>query len=278
MTPPSTLRSKSPLVIAHRGASAVAPENTLVAFEIACRAGAQMIETDARLTRDGQVVLLHDARLERTTNLSGAVAQTDAASVLAADAGYWFPARDADEHRHSWTWRGRDACVPTLAQALAWLAAEWPTVRLNVEIKVDGVDTAATSDTVRQTVTTVLRLVDQLHASRQVLVSSFNRAVIVAVREQCPLIDTALIVAGEVDLAEVIAWSHAQGCTALHPHHRLLGTPADAERRVQAAQAAGLQVHVWTVNAIERMRELAGAGVSGIMTDDPDLLRQTLAG
>lgn len=264
-----------PLLIAHRGASADAPENTLAAFERACRAGARMIETDARLTRDGQVVLLHDARLERTTEQSGAVARTDAAQVQAADAGYWFSPPGAAAP--AYPWRGRGERVPTLAQTLAWLAAAWPAVRLNVEVKADG-DDAETSASVRETVAAVLHVVEEQRATQRVLLSSFSRGVVAHVRRANPTIDAALIVAGEVVVAEAISWSQAHGCTALHPQHDLLGAPADATRHVQAAQAAGLRVHAWTVNAVDRMRELAGAGVSGIMTDDPDLLRQTLAG
>src|SRR5215207_5091471 len=121
-------------VIAHRGASGQAPENTLPAFELAVQQGADAFELDVRLTRDGAPVVVHDATLERTTDLTGPVRARTLAELRMADAGHWFTA----DARRSYPFRGRGVRIPTLAEVL-W---SFPAIPVLVEVKEPDVQEA----------------------------------------------------------------------------------------------------------------------------------------
>src|SRR4051812_47311725 len=124
--------SSRPLVFAHRGAGALAPENTIAAFDNGLALGADGLELDVHLSRDGVVVVHHDARLGRTTNLPGAVADWTADELARADAGYFFrPLRDVG--LETFPFRGQGIGVPTLEVVLA----RYPEVPIVVELKVN---------------------------------------------------------------------------------------------------------------------------------------------
>src|SRR5919198_989321 len=129
-----------PLVFAHRGGAALAPENTLRAFDNGLALGADGLELDVRLSRDGLVVVHHDALLDRTTNLQGPIADKPAADLSRADAGYLF-------RRHTeYPFRGQGIGVPTLAEVLN----RYQQARIIIELKLNRSDLArATIDTVR---------------------------------------------------------------------------------------------------------------------------------
>jgi glycerophosphoryl diester phosphodiesterase len=257
-------------VIAHRGASAIAPENTLLAFQLAIEAGADMIETDAHLARDGSIVLIHDAELDRTTNCLGVVADRPATDLRSCDAGYWFT-HDGDQTH---PFRGIGLGVPALDALFSLLDTLDPTVQVNVEIK--NMPGELTFDPSERLAT---RLVEQLHAigaAHRVIVSSFNPASIDCIKQLDPSIRTGYICAPSADVHARTAYAVARGHNAIHPHHTSLGSAATAARVVKMIRQAGLEVNVWTVNDPERMRELAVADVDGIITDDPQQLHAVL--
>src|SRR5690606_4473246 len=147
----------APLLIAHRGGAALAPENTLLAFERAIRWwGADILELDVQPTRDGEVVVLHDATLDRTTDGSGPVAHLPLARVRELDAGYRFSADDG----RTFPFRGRGVTVPTLEEVLT----AFPGIRVNVEIK-DG-----------RAQGRVAEVVEALGAEHRVLIAAAERA------------------------------------------------------------------------------------------------------
>jgi len=253
-----------PLVIAHRGASSIAPENTLLAFRLAMEAGADMIETDVHLTRDGVAVLIHDADLARTTDCSGLVSEIEHVDLAACDAGYWF----APPGRMKHPYRGLKIAVPALADLLALVDGTNDRVRVNLEIKTNG------SPTIDQRcVDTVMDVVVANGWCERVLLSSFDTRVIDLLGRRYRAVGTAYLVARECDLLPAIAAAAARGHSAIHPDHRLLGSGDTAAGIVDAMHAAGLRVHVWTVNDPDRMRDLVAAGVDGIVSDDPERLR-----
>lgn len=257
-------------VIAHRGASAIAPENTLLAFRFAIEAGAEMIETDAHLTRDGEVVLIHDADLRRTTNCGGSVANLRASELSVCDTGYWF--RPRGERRHPF--RGLGLVVPRLTDLIELINSLGPALVINVEIKnlPDEIDYDPTNRVADELVK-VLRAIGR---EDSVLVSSFNPDAIDRVKELAPSIRTAYVSGPRADLHAMIAYARARGHDALHPYHASLGTGDGARRLVDVIHGARLEVNVWTVNDPQRMRELVAAGVDGIITDDPRQLREVL--
>lgn len=267
---PLTLARRSPRIIAHRGASAIAPENTVPAFRLAAEAGAEMIETDAHLTRDGEIVLIHDADLGRTTNCTGIVGDLCSGEIMACDTGYWF-APNGDTHH---PFRGLGLGVPSLRDLFTTLDAVNPTIEVNVEIK-NAPDTFG-YDPNHHLAARLVRLAREMEVTDRVTVSSFNPETIDRVKQLDEHIRTAYLCAPWTDLHARLAYAVARGHDAVHPHHVSLGPVEMARRIVEVVHDVQLAVNVWTVNDPERMRELAIAGVDGIMTDDPERLRLVL--
>lgn len=239
------------------------------AFELAIAAGSGMIETDAQITADDQVVLAHDGDLRQTTGRSARIASLSAASVRGYDAGFTFRL-PGDE---AFTYRGRGLVVPTLGELIDLLEAH-PDVLLNLELKAQyaGDSFQRTRDLVDAALTElrVRRMVDRT------LVSSFAPEALRWARIAEPGIATALLVDRCTDFAGACALAAAAGHAAIHPNDVCLGDGNEARRSIEAAHRLGLQVNVWTVDDEERMHVLIDAGVDGIITNDPARLRQAI--
>jgi glycerophosphoryl diester phosphodiesterase len=228
------------LVLAHRGANRLAPENTLEAFARAGEVGADGVELDIHATMDGQLVVRHDAATP-----AGLLAELTAAEVREA-----LPE------------------VPTLAAALDVCTG----LVVNVEIKHDGGDgDAGPSERLARL---LVDLVEVRGRRDRILVSSFNLATVDQVRFLAPDLRTAWLTWGQDPLdALVVAESH--GHHALHPDLRSVA----GERAGAAATRAhelGLELNVWTVNDPDELTRLAAAGIDALITDVPDVARQTL--
>jgi glycerophosphoryl diester phosphodiesterase len=244
-----------PLVFAHRGGAALAPENTLAAFDKGVALGADGIELDVRLSRDGVVVVHHDAALDRTTNLRGPIADRSAHDLSCADAGYGF--RHGKEH----PFRGRGIGVPTLADVLK----RYRDARIIIELKLNRIDLArATIETVRAA-----------NATEQVCLGSFGWRVLRAARAIEPRVATSAA-RQEVRWALYRSWcGWAVGAVAYRGFQvpEWSGkTRVVSPRFVKAAHRAALPVHVWTVNDEDDARRLLGWGVDALITDRPDLI------
>lgn len=244
------------LVVAHRGASSQAPENTMEAFRLGVEAGADAIELDVHLTADGQLAVVHDPTLDRTTDRTLAVASTPMAELRAADAGWAFPGPDGD-----YPYRGRGLTVPTLPEVVAWLPVG---IGLAVEIKAP----AATDGVVKALAGSAVR------AAALVTVISFQEAVIERVRELAPDLPTGLLLVPGDDFERGLKWVVEHGHAAVLPYESDLG--ADPTANVTLAAAWGSRVGCYVVNDPERMQQLAAAGVWGFVTDVPELARVAL--
>jgi glycerophosphoryl diester phosphodiesterase len=233
-----------PLCIGHRGASALAPENTLAAFETAIGDGADGLEFDVRLTRDGVPIVLHDAALDRTTSGRGAVAALDLASIRRLDAGAWFGARFRGER------------VPTLAETLDLARGR---CAVNIELKDEGGDAVSLARAVGA-------VIARARFPGLLLVSSFSRPALRAARAAMPRTPLGWLASRS---ARGLRATHAAvGLWSFHPHLRM-ATP----RRLRAARRLGLRLLVWPVNDGRAARRLAAAEVDGLMTDDPARMR-----
>lgn len=245
------------LIVGHRGAAARAPENTAASLASGLDAGADQIEIDAGLTRDGRVVLLHDATLDRTTNGRGPLRAKDWSGVRALDAGSWFSARFAGEPPID------------LDDALAIVR---PRVPLIVEVKPvarerqQGVDAAD-----RSTIDGVLSAFDRTGGVRGVTLSSAAWSLLAYAARRVPGLDVALTV-GSTETRDPIAWARRIGATALHPNRKLC-TPSYVAR----ARGMGLLVIAYTVNRASELSPLLEAGVDGVFTDDPAAMRRLLS-
>lgn len=240
MTPESA-RTGKPLVIAHRGASAAAPENSLEAFTMAGTLGADWVELDAHLSADGQVVVTHDAHY---TN------------------GVLVRSVPADQ-------RPDGVCL--LDEALA--VCDDAGLGINVEIK--AVPGDADADTAEELTDTVLAVLDARYGHnpvrrQELMITCFWPTTIERVRAASDLATGWLSIDGTKP-AEVAARVRSQGHQAINPWDPLI--TADL---IDAAHGEGLAVNSWTVNDPDRMLELASWGVDGIITDVPDVARSVL--
>ncbi|HJN60092.1 MAG TPA: glycerophosphodiester phosphodiesterase [Alphaproteobacteria bacterium] len=235
-----------PPVIGHRGACGHAPENTLASIRRAAALGAGWVEFDARLTRDCEVVLLHDDGLERTTDGSGMVAEKDWAELRSLDAGAWYGAEF------------RGARIPSLGQAIAVLGELG--LGANVEIKAPPGRDSATGRITAET------LKAEWPAALPVpLISSFSPEALTAARDAAPDIPRALLVSAipgdwQRQLSEL-------GCNALHCDHEHL-----TRGRARPLLDAGFALRCYTVNRTERAAVLYGWGVAALISDYPERL------
>jgi glycerophosphoryl diester phosphodiesterase len=242
-------------IAAHRGGSALWPENSLLAFQSAIALGSDLIELDVHQGRDGVVAVIHDATVERTTDGAGAVASMTAADLrrlrLRGPAGAPTPER-----------------VPTLDEVLA--AAAPSSVGLLIEVKEPA--PAARYDGLEER---VLAAIAAAGLQERATIMAFDPRVIARVRELAPRMRTTFLVGGAaVERAGVhpevsVEWAHATGATDVGLEFTLLD-----ERVVAAARAASLVLGVWTVNDEAAMRRMLALGVDVLTTDRPDLARR----
>jgi glycerophosphoryl diester phosphodiesterase len=251
MSLPETLSwtSKAPLVIAHRGASMSAPENTLAAFVCAADLGAHAVELDAKLTADGCVVVHHDLTLGRTTDGSGKIAERTLSELKRLDAGGRFGERFINER------------IPTLGEVFEAVGHR---LLINVELTNYG-------SLFDRLVSAVLEQVHEHELEERILLSSFNPVALLKARQLDPGIRTGLLeLPGLPRLVRVLQ-------RALVPHNDL--HPPVSKTTVgllQSEHAAGRRVNVWTVNDRDRIEELIGQGADGIITDDPAMALEVL--
>lgn len=241
--------------MAHRGGSRLAPENTLEAFQAAVsRWTADVLELDVRATRDGKVVVLHDATVDRTTNGSGSISELTWAEAKELDAGYRFVDLAGDP-----TFRDRGVRIPLFEDVLT----AFPDIRLNVEIK--SADAALG----------LIEVIDRHAAHNRVLVAAEVESARSAVREyrgpwgasgeQLRRLWVTLQVPG-------LSRLYTPRADAYQIPYSWRGRPVVTPGLVAAAHARNVAVHVWTVDSAERMHELLDLGVDGIQTDRPDVM------
>jgi len=234
-----------PTIFAHRGASAHAPENTLAAFELAVSQGADGIELDAQLSADGQVVVIHDSTVERTTGARGRVKELSLAELRALDAGSFF----------SGTFSGEK--IPTLEDVFEAVGKR---IFINVELK----NYDSPHDRLVESVCAVVR---KCGLQEGVLFSSFLQSNLSKARVYLPEVPRGLL----ADRGRKGWWKRSFGFVfgdyqALHPCGYDV-TP----RQVARVHRLKRRIHVWTVNQAEHMRVLFNWGVDAIFTDDPQL-------
>jgi glycerophosphoryl diester phosphodiesterase len=242
--------SHRPLILAHRGARRRAPENTMAAFRLAAEMGADGIELDVQLCKDGEAVIIHNHTVDETTDGEGRVKDFTLAELQELDAGGWYAAQFAGQR------------VPTLAQVLHELG---PRLTLNIELKT----VALRSDGLEAE---VVRLVEDTGAVHRVTVSSYNPVALWRVRRLNPYISTGILYAPDLPRYLRNRWLQPLvRPTALHPRWDMID-----EQAVAAAHRQGLKVIPWTCDEPDAMRRLVGWEVDAIITSRPDLLYDLL--
>ncbi len=244
------------LVVAHRGASAYAPENTMEAYRLAVEMGADAIELDVHLTRDGQLAVIHDETLDRTTDRTGPVRDQTMEQLRTADAGFTFEAPDG-----STPFRGKGMRIPTLPEVLKWLPAG---IGLVVELKAREA-TEATVEALSGS---------RVRATQGVSLISFEEKAIDRAHELDATLPTGYLLVPSQSFETGLAYAVEHGHAAVHPYEGDLGL--DPAPKLAMALAFGRQVGCYVVNEPERMKHLAAFGLWGFVTDRPDVGRDAM--
>ncbi len=236
--------NKKPAIFAHRGASGTHPENTMAAFEAAVRLGADGIELDVQMTKDGEIVIIHDETVNRTTNGKGAIERMTYAEIAELDAGSWFHPKFEGER------------ILTLDEFLTWATGN--TMQINIELKTNKVPYYGIEQK-------VLELIDIYNMRGRVIISSFNSESVGRVIE----LDPYIAVAGLVWRIprEAVRAAKKLGLTALHTQVSF----ALSEHGKEAINS-GMLLRLYTINDVKEWNRVkrSGVPVEAIITDFPE--------
>lgn len=253
---------KPPRVVGHRGAAALAPENTLASIRAAAETGVDWVEVDAKLARDGVPVLMHDDTLDRTTNATGPAAALTSGALGRLDAGSWFDAeRVAAGLQDAPRFAGEP--VPTLAQCLA--ECRRLGLGLDVEIKPDKGTEAATAAACLEALDA-----EGWTADGSLLITSFQPAALKVVRDYAPTFKRGLLIWEFPDGWETTA--RELGVVTVISDQKSLTDHAAVARITAPVTGDGWPAMSYTVNESFRAKQLYEWGVAGVFTDDPTRL------
>lgn len=243
----ATVHADSPLVIAHRGGRKWAPENTMAAFKRTLESGADGIELDIHRCKSGELVVIHDETVDRTTNGHGFIKDKSWSELKSLDAGSWFDPKFKSES------------LPLLIDVLRLINGK---VLLNVEIKNDAVRYPG----IESDLAVVL---SKYKYPQKIIVSSFDHDIVRLFHKKAPQYKTAML--DETIPDNVVDYATKDGAYAWNPDFQLL-----RDKQQVAAHNAGLKVFVWTPNKKDEWERMAACDVDGIITDDPVGLMEAL--
>jgi len=263
-------KKSRPLVMAHRGGAALAPENTLAAFHNAVELGVDMIELDIHATKDGHLVVIHDDTIDRTTNGSGRVNDLTLAEIQAYDAGFHFIDPDGNK-----SFKGKGVNVPTLEAVFREMPRD---MRYTIELK-DTNDPDLYEEIGRD----LWQLMAKYDVQDRVLIGSFDEAILEMITTITK--GKAVVSAGKQEVTKFILL-HKLGLHALYKSRidsielptDVIGINLINQTIIDTAKTRGIDIHYWTVNDTETMEQLMNKGVDGIITDRPDLLIDVVQG
>ncbi len=233
-------------LFAHRGVSGEAPENTLAAFKAAAESGAHGIELDVQLTKDGQIVVIHDETIDRTTNGTGYVKDMAWEQLRTYDAGSWFHPSFQGES------------IPSLEEVLDVVTAHHDSMIINIELKNDQIDYPQLEEK-------VLELLNEKGMIEQTIISSFNPESLKRVRELDPDIETGFLFEGIP--ANILDRIKPLQVNAIHCEAVFAQSPTG-----RIVMEMGFPLRVFTINTVEEFQLLKKADVAVVMTDYPGLL------
>ena len=250
------------LVIAHRGGPSLGPESTLYTFRKAVKLGVDVLEMDVRSTRDGQLIILHDDTVSRTTNATGPAQNYTLVDLKKLDAAHrWSP-----DNGQTFPLRNKGVQIPTLPEVFE----AFPQTKLNLEIK------EARSSTIQS----LCRLIRDHQMTSNVVVASFDTDSLKEFRRLCPQVATS---AGASEARLFFGLQKAYLEAAYSPVVQVLQVPEALgdlrivnKRFIDAAHARNMRVQVWLANDVTSMQRLLELGVDGIMTDYPQRLMEVL--
>lgn len=252
---------KRPLVIAHQGGDGIRPGDTMAAFDNAVAIGADVLEMDAHITRDGQIVLMHDEKVDRTTNGSGLIEDLTLDQLMQLDAAYKW----SNDNGKTFPYRGQGIQIPTLDE----LFQKYPQMRYVIEIKL-------TQNPIDKPLCDLIRK----HSMQdKVVIASFHDEAMQRFRTTCPEVATSasrgevtrFVLLGKIFLSGLIAPKYESIQPPYDPKESL-NIPIMTRRFIRESHAKNLAVEPWTVDDPALMKQYIQWGVDGIMTDRPDLM------
>lgn len=250
-------------VMAHQGGDRLWPSNTLYAFNRAAELGVDVLELDIHVSSDGELVVIHDDSVDRTTNGTGLVNEQSITELQILDAGYhWSPERAGER----FPYRNRGVKIPTLAEVFE----AFPNYKINIEIKPLG-------PSIAQPLCDLI----YLHGKEnEVMIVSFHGAAVKDFRQRCPAVATA---ATPNEIRAFYILNRLYLSAFARPAYEAMQVPEVqgdlrivTERFVRVTHRKNVQIHVWTVNEVANMERLIALGVDGIITDRPDRLMRVL--
>jgi glycerophosphoryl diester phosphodiesterase len=244
------MENKKPLIIAHRGASAYAPENTMAAFQKAVDLSADGIEFDVKCSKDGEMVIIHDQSLERTTNGRGKVIETDLKDLRNLDAGSFYSSEFTGEK------------IPLLSEVLEEFSKK---LVINIELT----NYSSINDGLARK---AANLVKRMRSAENLIFSSFHPYNLIITRRIMPNVSVALLalpgVSGWIFRSNMMRWISPE---IIHPFFN------DVDKRfIEKQHQKNRKVNVWTVNTESQIIKLLKDNVDGLITDDPSLARRLI--
>lgn len=262
------LQYDSPIILAHRGGSLIAPENTMVAFKNAAELGVHGFEIDIRLTKDEEIIVFHDEYVDRTTDGAGRVADMTLDELKLLDFGYHFI-----NEQQEYAYRGQGESVTTLRE----LFEQFPQMLINIDMK-DSPETYEGSLIPSK----LWRLIEEMGAQHRVVVTSFFDEQID--RFNLYAQNNVALGAGENEVRKAYSAYTSQFGHFYHPRTDVMQIPVksgvfplDGAGFIHFLSKLNVPVHYWTINDKETMERLLVAGAKGIITDRPDIAVQLLA-
>jgi glycerophosphoryl diester phosphodiesterase len=254
-----------PLVIAHQGGDGIWPGDTLYAFENAVEIGADILEMDAHITKEGQIVMMHDETVDGTTDGTGLIHDLTMAELKQLDAAY----RWTNDDGKTYPYRGQGIQVPSLEE----IFQKFPQMRYVIEIKL-------TENPIDRPLCDLIR---QHNMQDKVMIASFHDEAMQNFRETCPEVATSasrtevrnFVLLGKIFLSGFLA-PHYQSIQPPFDPKESMNIPIMTERFIREAHAKNIKVEPWTVDDPELMKQYIEWGVDGIITDRPDLMIEVL--
>lgn len=250
------------LVIAHRGGAGISPENTLFAYKRAINLGVDMLELDIHRSLDGELIVIHDSTVDRTTDGSGAIVAMTLEEIKKLDAGF----RWTNNGGKTFPFRGQGIQIPTLREVFQ----AFPDIKINVEPKYETPSPVAP----------LCSLIKEFNREDKIIVGSFRDEVLEDFRKTCPNVATS---ASPSEATFFLARYKIGLSQNSSPQMQVLQIPQRIgslqivdENYIKAIHERDLDVHVWTINDVEDMKELIKIKADGIMTDYPDRLLELL--
>jgi len=250
---------KRPWVVAHRGYSGLYPENTASAFEAAIRASADMIELDVCMSKDRIPIVIHDQTLERTTDSHGPVSEFTLSELKKLDAGSWFSPEFKGES------------IPTLEEVLSQIKGK---ISVNIEIKPESYEPFAPADAIEKQ---ICRMIEKFGMNDSVLISSFEHSFFPRIKlwysKNNNLTSLRIAPLQEKDFSEknVLKLCETTEAYSFHPDEKFLNYSL-----IKILKENSFRTVAYTINDEKRIEQLAEWGVTGIITDDPELMRMVL--